>query len=182
MATTHNFNITEILETQSQKATTANEAFHILDSVAGGYVQGISALPSSAVSNGDVWVIAVNASGIWAGRDNQLALRITDSWRYVSAKTGMTFLNNQTNSFIKFTGSEWTDVLESGVTQVNVSGNLSIATSGTSIDLSSPNNIVPSGDAGNSFSGNVLQVWVGTSTAFAAIASASPTTLYLIGD
>jgi len=111
---TFNFNITEVLETQSQKATTVNEALFILDAVAGGYVLGVSSNPPVSAVNGTAWIVSSNGTGEWNTRDTQIAFRVGDAWRYAEAKTGQVFLNSENNSFLKFEGSVWNEILISG--------------------------------------------------------------------
>ena len=158
---THNFNITEISESQSQKATTANEAFFILDAVAGGYIQGVSSQPPASPVNGTVWVVSSNGAGIWSARDTQLAILVGGAWRYAEPKNGQSFVNAENNNTIRFDGIKWDIIGGSGILEISADAKyaqLTQITGGGDIQVRlSGAQVIVSGNAGIGGGGGGLQ-------------------------
>jgi hypothetical protein len=71
-----------IVQGQAQKEVTHNRALNILD----GLVQ-LSAktrsltVPPSSPAEGDRWIVGAGATGVWAGKDGQVALWTDSAWR-----------------------------------------------------------------------------------------------------
>lgn len=170
---THNFNITEVLETQSQKATTVNDGLFILDAVAGGYVLGVSSQPPASPVDGTVWVVSANGAGIWSAKDTQLAIRVGGAWRYVEPRTGISFVNNENNTTIKFNGTSWGVIAATGIAEVSADAKYvqpSNITGGGTIEIFTSGNTVRVSSAAGGGGG-------GGSVVFYDVTLASPTTL-----
>ena len=87
-ATTHLL-LPYILAAQAQKHVTHNEALRILD----GLVQ-LSVLdrdltaPPGSPADGDRYIVPTAATGVWAGKTNQIAVRIDGTWEFHPPKVG----------------------------------------------------------------------------------------------
>ncbi|MBX6756574.1 MULTISPECIES: DUF2793 domain-containing protein [Pseudomonadota] len=46
------------------------------------------ATPPSTPTNGDRYIVPAAATGVWAGKANQIAVRIADAWEFHSPKIG----------------------------------------------------------------------------------------------
>ena len=46
------------------------------------------ATPPASPANGDRYLIPAAATGVWAGKTNQIAVRIADAWEYHTPKIG----------------------------------------------------------------------------------------------
>ncbi len=44
--------------------------------------------PPASPANGDRYIVPAAATGVWAGKTNQLAVRIADTWEYHTPKIG----------------------------------------------------------------------------------------------
>lgn len=44
--------------------------------------------PSASPANGDRHIVSAAATGVWAGKTNQIAVRIADAWEYQVPKIG----------------------------------------------------------------------------------------------
>lgn len=78
---------------QSQKEITHNEALARIDALLHPVVQDRIATPPvglTAASDGLCWLITAPATGVWTGRDKQIARWSGGSWRYLSPVAGMT--------------------------------------------------------------------------------------------
>lgn len=62
-------------------------------------------IPPAAPIDGQAWLIAAGASGIWSGKSGQVAARQAGNWLYFFPRTGMRLLNRATGQFIQFTGT-----------------------------------------------------------------------------
>ena len=146
---THNFNITELTESQSQKATSVNEGLFILDAVAGGYVVGVSATPPVSAVNGTLWIVASGGTGDWSAKDTNIAIRVGGAWRYVEPKTGISFVDSSTDNTLKFNGTIWIPV-ESGFTETSADAKYLTQASADVLYLSAATPIGGGGGGGDS--------------------------------
>lgn len=46
------------------------------------------AAPPTTPANGDRYIVPAAATGVWAGKANQIAVRIADAWEYHAPKIG----------------------------------------------------------------------------------------------
>ena len=62
--------------------------------------------PPASPANGDRYLIPAAATGVWAGKTNQIAVRIADAWEYHSPKIGwLCYIEDEANlSAYKSTG------------------------------------------------------------------------------
>lgn len=74
---------------QAQKELTHNEALLAIDSLLHLAVRGVAGTPPVAPAPGDCWIIAIAATGAWAGREGQIAAWSTGGWRYHLPREGM---------------------------------------------------------------------------------------------
>lgn len=74
---------------QSQKETTVNEAFAIIDILCGGGVQGIRNDPPSSPVAGEVWIVGTSPAGDFTGQSAALAGWTEGGWRFVQPREGM---------------------------------------------------------------------------------------------
>jgi hypothetical protein len=44
--------------------------------------------PPASPANGDRYIVPAAATGVWAGKTNQIAVRIADAWEYHAPKIG----------------------------------------------------------------------------------------------
>lgn len=75
---------------QSQKEFTVNEALARLDLLVHPAIEEELAVPPSAPSAGDCYIVGASATGEWAGHDASLAGWDGTQWTFVEARDGMT--------------------------------------------------------------------------------------------
>jgi hypothetical protein len=74
---------------QAQKHVTHNEAVNTLDALVQTSVLSASlSSPPAAVSPGDMYIVATNATGAWAGSAKRLARYGLDGWQFFVPLTG----------------------------------------------------------------------------------------------
>jgi hypothetical protein len=93
METTPRLGLWTLIPGQAQKETSVNEAFHLLDAIVAGTVEGPArASPPTTPTPGTSYIIANQASGEWSGHDGAIAAFTPGGWRYVAPTDGITIL------------------------------------------------------------------------------------------
>ena len=106
-ATTHLL-LPYILAAQAQKHVTHNEALRILD----GLVQ-LSVLdrdltsPPGSSADGDRYIVASGATGLWAGWDLNIAYRVDGAWTRLVPRPGWLAWIAAEAAFVGWNGSAW---------------------------------------------------------------------------
>lgn len=107
---TARFGLPFILPGQAQKEVYHNEALVRADALLHAAVEtGPTASPPPNPSEGQSWVVGAGASGVWSGRDQQLAVWTGGGWRFIVPVDGMCVFNRAARFWIHWTGSSWTE-------------------------------------------------------------------------
>lgn len=105
--TTPLLGLSEISEGVVNQATIHNTALRQLEAL---LVRALSmstlAPPASPVS-GDSYIIPPDATGVWAGKANQVAAYIGGGWTYFAAKEGIRLWVNDSDVEVVFDGAAW---------------------------------------------------------------------------
>ena len=131
-ATTHLL-LPYILAAQAQKHVTHNEALRILD----GLVQlsvldrGLTAPPPSP-ADGDRYIVASGASGVWAGWDLNVALWTDGAWLRLPPRSGWRAWVEDEGLLLVYDGADWV-----GTTPAALQ-NMALLGLGTTADTSNP--------------------------------------------
>ncbi len=97
-----------ILQSQSQKEVTHNEALNILD----GLVQAVAeddglSTPPASPADGQVWIVASGATGDWAGHDGALAQFIGGAWAFHTPLEGWSVWVKSQGLAAHYDGAAW---------------------------------------------------------------------------
>ncbi|TKD51649.1 DUF2793 domain-containing protein [Sphingomonas baiyangensis] len=93
---------------QAQKEITHNEAVVLIDALLAPVVEARDVTnPPAAAAPGQCWVVAGGASGIWAGRDNMLAVWTAGGWRFVAPREGMCVWSIAEGMELRFRDGAW---------------------------------------------------------------------------
>jgi hypothetical protein len=97
-----------ILQSQSQKEVTHNEALNILD----GLVQGVAedntqTAPPASPAEGAVWIVGAGATGDWAGHDDALAQFIGGTWAFHTPLEGWSVWLKAQGLTARYDGTGW---------------------------------------------------------------------------
>lgn len=111
MSNTPNLVLPYIDVGQAQKEVTHNEALNALDVLAQASVISSSiAIPPSAPADGQVWIVAVGATGAWAGKDQQIAAWFS-GWKFFAPREGWRAWDQALNRPLDFDGADWVDAM-----------------------------------------------------------------------
>jgi hypothetical protein len=94
---------------QAQKELFHNEALALIDAVLHPVVEETLASPPLNPSPGQCWIVAEGGTGMWSGRENQLAAWTDGGWRFVRPATGMTVWDAATALPRQWDGAAWSD-------------------------------------------------------------------------
>ena len=112
METTPRLGLWTLIPGQAQKETSVNEAFHLLDAIVAGTVEGPArASPPTTPTPGTSYIIANQASGEWSGHDGAIAAFTPGGWRYVAPTDGITILEKSTGATLRYRNGTWEQVL-----------------------------------------------------------------------
>ncbi|HEV7277635.1 MAG TPA: DUF2793 domain-containing protein [Devosiaceae bacterium] len=115
MDTTPRLHLPYIAPQQAQKQVTYNEAMRLLDLLVQSAVLSRSlATPPAAPAEGDSYIIAAGAGGVWAGHEQELASWIDGSWSFRAAGTGWLCFVADVAEVAVFTPAGWTSFASNG--------------------------------------------------------------------
>jgi len=99
-----------IQASQAQKHITHNEAIKLLDGVVQlGVLSRIVAAPPGSPVDGDRYIVASGATGLWAGWDLNVAFYVDGAWVRLIPRVGWTAYSVADAAFYVWTGSAWTN-------------------------------------------------------------------------
>lgn len=85
-----------------------NDNLQLFDTVLHPFIRSMAwSSPPPDALEGDRYVVAANASGIWAGKDGRMAVLIEGVWRFYEPKQGWRAYLESTAQFVWFNGSQW---------------------------------------------------------------------------
>ena len=73
---------------QAQKEATVNEAFARIDALLSPAVEGEATTPPASPGDGESWIVADNAQGLWAGHEDHLAFHCAGRWMFAAPADG----------------------------------------------------------------------------------------------
>ncbi len=106
-SSTPRFSLPLLYAGQSQKELYVNEGFFLADALMHCAIESESATPPTSPVDGQSWLIATGASGVWAGEAGKLACRQGGHWILVQPTNGMAILNKATGQLIRRVGGVW---------------------------------------------------------------------------
>lgn len=83
MSTTPNLRLPLLDTNQAQKELSVNEAFVILDALMGGVLDRDLTTPPVSPGEGDAYIPAATATGVWAGFENYIAYYFQSAWYFI---------------------------------------------------------------------------------------------------
>jgi hypothetical protein len=98
-----------ILQSQSQKEVTHNDALNILDVVIQAVVQDVGLnTPPGSPTVGQCWVVGSSPTGAWAGKASQIAQAVDGGgWFFVAPFKRLKLWNETTDEYVMFDGTNW---------------------------------------------------------------------------
>lgn len=93
---------------QAQKHVTHNEALRILDAVTQLSVLNVTLTePPAQNADGDRYIVAEAATGVWAGQENNVAVWVDSTWQFFAPNIGWRADIASSGEEIRFDGTNW---------------------------------------------------------------------------
>lgn len=108
MSETPNLSLPLLASSQAQKHVTMNEALMRLDALAAPSAKSASLTePPLNANEGDAYLIAAPAAGLWAGREGSMAFFANEGWSYAAPKPGWRVWVEDRGEEAIYTGQAW---------------------------------------------------------------------------
>ena len=108
MSETYQFSLPLVAAAQAQKHVTVNDALSRLDAVAQLRVTStaLATAPGSPI-DGQAYVVAGSATGVWAGHEGDVAVFLNGGWIFIPPLEGWSAWNEASSSRLLFDGQDW---------------------------------------------------------------------------
>ncbi|EJM98454.1 DUF2793 domain-containing protein [Phyllobacterium sp. YR531] len=138
MEQTSNLKLPYIAPSQAQKHVTHNEAIRALDALVQlSVVSRNLSVPPVATPEGARYIIGVQATGLWANRDNQIAAWQDAAWAFFTALEGWNVWVEEEKNFFVFHQKKWTR-MEVSTNPVSLLGVAATADDTNRLSIKSP--------------------------------------------
>jgi hypothetical protein len=108
MTTSPRLGFTDLEEGETVPEVVVNENARILEQMGNRAIAtDRQTTPPGSPVDGRTYLIIATATGAWAGKENQLALRVGSSWHYVTPIEGTRCFVQTENVDYEYTGSAW---------------------------------------------------------------------------
>ena len=109
MADTPNLVLPYLAANQSQKHVTVNEALRRLDALVQVAVQSAAlAAPPGSPAEGQRWIVAAAATGVWSGQSGKIAVWQDGAWAFYAPLDGWTAVDVSTDTLLLYNGGAGT--------------------------------------------------------------------------
>lgn len=68
-------------------------------------VEGETSLAPTSPVEGEAWLVAIGATGDWAGRDHSIAISVAGSWNFLQPDNGMILYDRAAGQTVRFVNS-----------------------------------------------------------------------------
>lgn len=107
MSYTPNLSLPLLVQNQSGKEVTHNEALVIIDTLLNnGIVNSDQNTPPVAPSTGDTYIVGLTPTNDFITHENELAF-YNNGWRFLTPNEGLTIWNNSEDKLYTYNGSSW---------------------------------------------------------------------------
>ncbi|BDI59643.1 DUF2793 domain-containing protein [Qipengyuania nanhaisediminis] len=101
-STTARLNLPLLFAGQAQKEFFVNQSLELIDALMQPVITASLAAPPADPAPGSIYRITATANGEWAGKEDDLAVRIGGAWNYVTPYAGMTAVDAQSGAILCF--------------------------------------------------------------------------------
>lgn len=141
MSATARLSLPYIAPLQAQKQYSYNEAMAVLDQlVQPAVLSRTTTAPPASPDEGDAYIVGASATGVWSGKDGNLACWLNGGWSYRAPADGWLAYVTDMAEFAVFQSGNWTSFVTTGGTSLaklginataDLSDRLSVAAAGT---------------------------------------------------
>ena len=110
-STTQNYALPLLFSGQAQKEFFLNQALSVVDALLQRRVEQVQADPPSDPAEGSCYIVASPATGEWAGKEDDIAVRIGGEWHFITPRGGETLFDAGSGALIHY-DSGWSSPVE----------------------------------------------------------------------
>ncbi|WP_021171178.1 hypothetical protein SOV_35570 [Sporomusa ovata DSM 2662] len=107
MSNTVRLALPNLVSGQAQKEITHNMALQRLDALVQTAVESMILSTPPVGVEGNLYVVGIGATGVWAGKDNSLAHFVGGAWVFYVPFVGMRCWDKATSTAMVYTGNAW---------------------------------------------------------------------------
>lgn len=108
MENSTNLTLPYIMPSQAQKHVTHNEALRILDAIVQlAIIDRDLTTPPASPEDGSRYIVAPDATGVWASQDGKIAAWQDGAWSFIVPKPGWLAFIRDENAFVFWNGAGW---------------------------------------------------------------------------
>ena len=106
--TTPRLALPEMSPSQNQKHVTFNESMYRLEGlVQSSVINRTTTAPPGSPADGDSYIIASPATGVWAGKETDIATYFDGQWYFAEPSVGFLVYDAATTVHVKWNGTSW---------------------------------------------------------------------------
>lgn len=105
--TTPRFHLPLLFAGQAQKEFFVNEGRHLTDALLHCAIESQTATPPATPSDGQAWLVAAGANGVWTGQGGNLACRQSGQWLFIVPRDGMRIVNKASGQDLRWLSGSW---------------------------------------------------------------------------
>jgi hypothetical protein len=106
METTPNLGLRLLVQSQSQKEITVNEALCRIDALQAGVLSRTQATPPSSPTDGLTYIVSGSATGAWSGKYHHITYYLA-GWHFIAPRTGMNLWVADEAITYRYNGTAW---------------------------------------------------------------------------
>lgn len=107
MSNSPRLGIPYLVESQAQKEVTHNEAINMLELLVHPISESLLSAPPASPMEGALYLIGLNATGAWQGKDNYITEYIGGAWKYCLPVDGMRLWDKSTDRALFYRAGSW---------------------------------------------------------------------------
>ncbi len=134
-----NLQLPYIMPSQAQKHVTHNEAIRSLDAIVQlSVVDRDLVAPPGTPTDGDRFLVAAAASGVWSGKDGKVAAWQDGAWAFLTPRPGWMVWVEDEERLLAFDGAAWSDAAVHTVNPTSLVGVNAVADATNRLSVRSP--------------------------------------------
>lgn len=133
---TYNLDLSTWDEGNTEPNLVFNDLLLAMDALAQFTPEAITASPPGSPTVGQSWIVAASATGVWTGKDQQVAVAVTGGWIFYPPQEGWEGYVKNLDANYQFNGTTWSESSGGGSSNHDNVTALSIASGVVNVDLS----------------------------------------------
>lgn len=83
--------------------------------------------PPGGATEGQAWIVPSGATGAWSGRTNEVAVRLSGTWQYITPYEGLSYWDVAADQQVRYDGATWVAVTGNDNGDINLMDRIPVA-------------------------------------------------------